>query len=450
MYNILMTKKVRVIGAGLAGSEAAIYLAEKGHKVELIEMRPKYKTGAHTSDYPAELVCSNSLGSVDILSASGLLKQEATILGSTLFNIAKKCSVPSGNSLSIDRFGFCKEVKKIIDSKENIKIINEKYEKIDTSVPTIIATGPLSANELAKNIKEEFGEDNFHFFDAIAPIVEKSSINFDKAFWASRWDKGSADFINCPLDKEQYENFYNILINAQKAELHDFEAQYFEGCMPIEVMASRGIDTLRFGPMKPVGLFDRRIKTEFKKNQFYAVVQLRQDDKLANLYNLVGFQTNLKWGEQKKLIQSIPGLENASIVRYGVMHANTFINSPKILNKTLNTKKYENIFFAGQLTGVEGYCESISTGLFAAINMDRYLKQKDMIKLDNTTILGALIDYITFENHKKFQPINSNWGIIKELDEDKKKLKKDKNLKNQLRSKRALEEIKKIKQIIEE
>ena len=220
--------------------------------------------------------------------------------------------------------------------------------------------------------------------------------------------------------------------------------------MPIEVMASRGIDTLRFGPMKPVGLFDRRIKTEFKKNQFYAVVQLRQDDKLANLYNLVGFQTNLKWGEQKKLIQSIPGLENASIVRYGVMHANTFINSPKILNKTLNTKKYENIFFAGQLTGVEGYCESISTGLFAAINMDRYLKQKDMIKLDNTTILGALIDYITFENHKKFQPINSNWGIIKELDEDKKKLKKDKNLKNQLRSKRALEEIKKIKQIIEE
>ena len=445
-----MTKKVRVIGAGLAGSEAAIYLAEKGHKVELIEMRPKYKTGAHTSDYPAELVCSNSLGSIDILSASGLLKQEATILGSTLFNIAKKCSVPSGNSLSIDRFGFCKEVKKIIDSKENIKIINEKYEKIDTSVPTIIATGPLSANELAKNIKEEFGEDNFHFFDAIAPIVEKSSINFDKAFWASRWDKGSADFINCPLDKEQYENFYNILINAQKAELHDFEAQYFEGCMPIEVMASRGIDTLRFGPMKPVGLFDKRIKTEFKKNQFYAVVQLRQDDKLANLYNLVGFQTNLKWGEQKKLIQSIPGLENASIVRYGVMHANTFINSPKILNKTLNTKKYENIFFAGQLTGVEGYCESISTGLFAAINMDRYLKQKDMIKLDNTTILGALIDYITFENHKKFQPINSNWGIIKELDEDKKKLKKDKNLKNQLRSKRALEEIKKIKQIIEE
>ncbi len=450
MYNILMTKKVRVIGAGLAGSEAAIYLAEKGHKVELIEMRPKYKTGAHTSDYPAELVCSNSLGSIDILSASGLLKQEATILGSTLFNIAKKCSVPSGNSLSIDRFGFCKEVKKIIDSKENIKIINEKYEKIDTSVPTIIATGPLSANELAKNIKEEFGEDNFHFFDAIAPIVEKSSINFDKAFWASRWDKGSADFINCPFDKEQYENFYNILINAQKAELHDFEAQYFEGCMPIEVMASRGIDTLRFGPMKPVGLFDKRIKTEFKKNQFYAVVQLRQDDKLANLYNLVGFQTNLKWGEQKKLIQSIPGLENASIVRYGVMHANTFINSPKILNKTLNTKKYENIFFAGQLTGVEGYCESISTGLFAAINMDRYLKQKDMIKLDNTTILGALIDYITFENHKKFQPINSNWGIIKELDEDKKKLKKDKNLKNQLRSKRALEEIKKIKQIIEE
>ncbi len=445
-----MTNKVRVIGAGLAGSEAAIYLSNKGYVVDLIEMRPKYTTGAHTSDYPAELVCSNSLGSSDILSASGLLKQEALILGSTLFKIAQKCAVPSGNSLSVDRFGFCKEIKEIIDSKPNINIINEKYEKIDPDIPTIIATGPLSAKELAQDIKENFGEENFHFFDAIAPIIEKDTINFDKAFWASRWDKGSADFINCPMNKEEYENFYNILINAQKAPLHDFEAQFFEGCMPIEVMASRGIDTLRFGPMKPVGLFDKRIKTEFKKNQFYAVVQLRQDDKLANLYNLVGFQTNLKWGEQKRLIQAIPGLENASIIRYGVMHANTFINSPKILNKSLNTKKYENIFFAGQLTGVEGYCESISTGLFAAINLDRFLKQKELITLDNTTMLGALIDYITFENHKKLQPINSNWGIVKELNEDKKKLKKDKNLKNQLRSSRALEEIKRIKEIIEE
>ncbi len=448
MYNCYMNK-IRVIGAGLAGSEAAIYLAKKGYDVELFEMRPKYQTGAHTTDYPAEFVCSNSLGSTDILSASGLLKQEAINLGSTLFPIAIKNKVPSGNSLSIDRFGFCKEINEIINSFSNIKKINEKYEKIDTSTPTIIATGPLSAKELAQNIKEEFGENDFHFYDAIAPIIEKDSIDFNKAFYASRWDKGEADFINCPMTKEEYENFYNILINAQRAPLKEFEANYFEGCMPIEVMASRGIDTLRFGPMKPVGLFDKRIETQFKKNQFYAVVQLRQDDKMANLYNLVGFQTNLKWGEQKKLIQSIPSLENATITRYGVMHANTFINSPKILNKHLQTKKYKNLFFAGQITGVEGYCESISTGLFAAINMDRFLNNKPMVELDNKTMLGALIEYITFENHKKFQPINSNWGITKEIEGDKKKL-KDKKYKNELRSKRALDEIEKIKNIIGE
>ncbi len=444
-----MEEKIRIVGAGLAGSEAAIYLAKKGYKIDLIEMRPKYQTGAHTSDYPAELVCSNSLGSTDILSASGLLKEEATKLGSTLFDVAKACAVPSGNSLSIDRFGFCKEIKNIINSFDNINLINEKYEKLDPSIPTIIATGPLSAKELAQNIKEEFGEDNFHFFDAIAPIIEKDSIDFNKAFWASRWDKGSADFINCPMQKEEYENFYKILTTAQRAPLHDFEASYFEGCMPIEVMASRGKDTLRFGPMKPVGLFDKRIPTEFKKNQFYAVVQLRQDDKLANLYNIVGFQTNLKWGEQKRLIQSIPGLENASIVRYGVMHANTFINSPKILNKTLQSKKYKNLFFAGQLTGVEGYCESISTGLFAAINLDRMLKNKNLIELNNKTMLGALIEYITYSEHKKLQPINSNWGIVEEVIGDKKKL-KDKNYKNEIRSKRAIEEIEKFKKIIRE
>lgn len=442
-----MTDKIRIIGAGLAGCEAAIYLAKQGYEIDLIEMRPKYQTGAHTTDYPAELVCSNSLGSTDILSASGLLKEEAIRLGSTLFNTAKACAVPSGNSLSIDRFGFCKEIKKIIKSYSNINQIEEKYEKLDPTIPTIIATGPLSAKELAQNIKEEFGQDNFHFFDAIAPIIEKESINFNKAFWASRWDKGNADFINCPMNKDEYEKFYEILTRAQRAPLHDFEAGYFEGCMPIEVLASRGKDTLRFGPMKPVGLFDKRIPTEFKKNQFYAVVQLRQDDKQANLYNLVGFQTNLKWGEQKRLIQAIPGLENASIVRYGVMHANTFINSPKILNKTLQTKKYPNLFFAGQLTGVEGYCESISTGLLAAINLDRYLLNKPLIELNNTTMLGALVEYITFSEHKKLQPINSNWGIIKEIEGDKKKL-KDKKYKNEIRSKRALDEIDKIKNIL--
>ena len=286
-------EKIRIIGAGLAGSEAAIYLAKKGYEIDLIEMRPKYQTGAHKTALPAEFVCSNSLGSIDILSASGLLKKEAELLGSTLFKLAHKCAVPSGNSLSIDRFGFSKEVQNIIESYKNINLIKEKYEKIDTTVPTIIATGPLTSNELCKEIKEKFAEEDFHFFDAVAPIVEKNSINFEKAFFASRWDKGEADFINCPMSKEEYENFYDILINSKRAPLKDFEANYFEGCMPIEVMASRGKDTLRFGPMKPVGIFDKRIKTDFKKHQFYAVVQLRQDDKMANLYNLVGFQTNL-------------------------------------------------------------------------------------------------------------------------------------------------------------
>ncbi len=436
--------KVKIIGAGLAGSEAAIYLAKKGYETELFEMRPKYQTGAHTTSYPAEFVCSNSLGSLDITSASGLLKKEALELGSTLFQEAINNSVPSGNSLSIDRFGFCKKIKDIIDSFDNIKIINDLYEEIEPSTPTIIATGPLTHKSLTDSIKKEFGENDFHFFDAIAPIVEKKSINFDKAFYASRWDKGSADYINCPMDKNEYEIFYDILMNSERIELHSFEADYFEGCMPVEVMASRGKDTLRFGPLKPVGLFDKRIPTEFKKNQFYAVVQLRQDDKLANLYNLVGFQTNLKYPEQKKLIHLIPGLENAQIVRYGQMHANTFINSPKILNKYLQTNKYENIFFAGQITGVEGYSESISTGLLAAINMDRFLQNKPLVSLTSNTMLGALIDYITFKEHKKFQPVNSNWGIVNEIDIDKKRL-KDKKYKNELRSKRALKEIEEIK-----
>ena len=436
--------KIKVIGAGLAGSEAAIYLANKGHKVELIEMRPRFQTGAHKTDYPAELVCSNSLGSLETTSASGLLKKEALKLGSTLFKEALNNCVPSGNSLSVDRFGFCKKIKNIIEQNANIKLVNELYNKINPEIPTIIATGPLTNKELAQNIKEIFGEEEFHFFDAIAPIVEKNSINFEKAFYASRWDKGSADFINCPMNKEEYENFYSILTKAQRIELHDFEAQYFEGCMPIEVIASRGVDTLRFGPMKPVGLFDKRIPTEFKKNQFYAVVQLRQDDKLANLYNLVGFQTNLKYGEQKKMIQSIPGLENANIVRYGQMHANIFINSPKILNKYLQTNKFNNVFFAGQITGVEGYCESISTGLLSAINIDRYISNKKMIELPSTTMLGALISYITYPEHKKFQPINSNWGIVDGIEIDKKR-KKDKKYKNELLSKRALDEIERIK-----
>ena len=443
-------EKVNVIGAGLAGSEAAIYLANNGVSVDLYEMRPKKTTGAHKTDYCAEFVCSNSLGAVAVTSASGLLKEEIKILGSTLIAEAFNHCVPSGASLSIDRFGFSKKITDIIKKHPNINLINKEIDVLPEDGVNIIATGPLTSEALCKDIIKKTDSSNFSFFDAIAPIVKKESINFDKAFYASRWDKGDADFINCPMTKEEYENFYNILTTAETIELKSFEAKaakFFEGCMPIEVMAKRGVDTLRFGPMKPVGLFDRRIPTEFKKQQFYVVVQLRQDDKAAELYNLVGFQTNLKWGEQKRLIQSIPGLENAEIVRYGVMHANTFINSPKILNKTLNTKKDPNLFFAGQITGVEGYTESIATGLLAGINAYRLIKNLPLVELTNETMLGALVDYITYEEHKNFQPVNSNWGIVAPMDIDK-KIKKDKNQKNTLLANRSIECIFNIKNVL--
>ena len=440
-------EKVTIIGAGLAGSESAIYLADKGIKVDLIEMRPNKTTGAHKTGYCAEFVCSNSLGAVDITSASGLLKEEMKLLGSTLIKEAFINSVPSGNSLSIDRFGFSKKITDIIKNHPNINFIEDEITKLPDEGINIIATGPLTSKNLADDIIKKTGSNNFSFYDAVAPIVKKSSINFDKAFYASRWDKGDADFINCPMTKEEYENFYEILTTAETIELKNFEAKFFEGCMPVEVMAKRGVDTLRFGPMKPVGLFDKRIPTEFKKQQFYAVVQLRQDDKEAELYNLVGFQTNLKWGEQKKMIQSIPGLEKAEIVRYGVMHANCFINSPKLLNKTLQAKFNPNLFFAGQITGVEGYNESIATGLFAAINAYRLIKNEPLIELDNKTMLGALIDYITFEGHKNLQPVNSNWGIVAPIELDK-KIRKDKKAKNSLLANRSISCIQELKNVL--
>ncbi len=436
---------VIVAGGGLAGSEAALYLADRGIEVLLYEMRPDKSTGAHTGSDFAEFVCSNSLGSTGTSSASGLLKEEALLLGSTLMKTAFDTRVPSGNSLSIDRHGFSAKITDLINNHPNIQVVRKEVVKIPQNTPAIIATGPLTSDTLCNDIKCLTGEENFHFYDAIAPIVKKESVNFEKAFYASRWNKGEADFINCPLNKEEYENFYSIISTAQRAELKSFEAKYFEGCMPVEVLASRGKDTLRFGPMKPVGLFDERTrKQEHKNYQFYAVVQLRQDDKEADLYNLVGFQTNLKWGEQKRLINAIPGLEEAQIVRYGVMHANTFINSPKILNKTLQVKNKPDLFFAGQITGVEGYSESITTGLFAAINMYRLLKGEKPIELKPVCMLGALIDYITFEGHKSFQPVNSNWGIIQKP-ENFKISKKNKEEKSAVLSNIALEYIKEIR-----
>ena len=426
--------EVSVIGAGLAGSEAALQLAKRGFKVNLFEMRPKVQTGAHTTENCAEFVCSNSLGSYDITNGSGLLKHEMEILGGELIEIAKECAVPAGNALAIDRHKFSQAVTEKITSNPNINLIREEVTKIPET-PTIIASGPLTSDKFADSIKEFTKSEYLHFFDAIAPIVECDSINFDIAFWASRYDKGEASYINCPMNKEQYEKFYNILINAPRIERHDFEkgAKFFESCLPIEVLASRGEDTLRFGPMKPVGLIDKRTG---EKN--YAVVQLRQDNSAKTLFNLVGFQTNLKWGAQKELLQSIPGLEDCNIVRYGVMHRNTFINSPKLLQQTLQTRTRKDLFFAGQITGTEGYTESIASGLLAGINMAKFLKNESLLELPQETMLGALTHYITNPENDRFQPINSNWGIIPPVDLPKKE-RKNKKLKGELMSQRAVE-----------
>lgn len=427
--------EVIIIGAGLAGSEAALQLAKRNIKVKLYEMRPQKTTGAHVTENCAEFVCSNSLGSADITNASGLLKAEMQELGGELIKIAYECRVPAGNALAIDRVGFSKKVTELIENNENIEFIRGELKEIPSDKPVIIASGPLTSDDLANKIQEFTKSEHLHFFDAIAPIVEKDSINFDIAFWASRYDKGEASYINCPMDKEQYTRFYEILTNAERIELKEFEkdAKFFESCLPVEVLASRGVDTLRFGPMKPVGLIDKRTGVEN-----WAVVQLRQDNAAKSLFNLVGFQTNLKWGAQKELIHSIPGLENANIVRYGVMHRNTFINSPQVLNATLNTRKRENLFFAGQITGVEGYTESIATGLLAGLNIARQLKGKELIELPQETMLGALCNYISSSELKHFQPMNSNWAVVSPIELPKKE-RKNKKLKNELLSKRSIE-----------
>ncbi len=434
--------KAAVVGAGLAGCEAALQLAKHGIDVDLYEMRPKTTTGAHSTQHLAEFVCSNSLGSLDSSNASGLLKKEMSFLDSFLIKIAKDVQVPAGNALAIDRNLFSQKVEELISQSGRINLIREEVKTIPENCPVILASGPLTSDALAADIQKFTGEEHLHFFDAIAPIVEKDSINFDKAFYASRYDKGEASYINCPMNKEEYEKFYEILINAPRIELKEFEknskdrAKFFESCLPIEVLASRGKDTLRFGPMKPVGLVDKRTGVEN-----YAVVQLRQDNKDATMYNLVGFQTNLKWGSQKELLKAIPGLENANILRYGVMHRNTFINSPAVLYPTLQCKKREDLFFAGQLTGTEGYTESIATGMLAGINMAKLLKDEPLLELPKITMLGALTHYISDSEQKHFQPINSNWGIVEEINVDK-KIRKNKKLKNEMLSNRSIEYLK--------
>ncbi len=425
-------QEVKIIGGGLAGSEAALQLSKRGIKVKLYEMRPKKTTGAHVTEDFAEFVCSNSLGSSDTTNASGLLKKEMEILGGELIKIALDHSVPAGNALAIAREDFAKAVTKRIQEDPNIEIIREEVTQIPEG-NVIIASGPLTSDLFAESIKEFTQSEHLHFFDAIAPIVEIDSINFDKAFWASRYDKGEASYINCPMNKEEYEKFYNILINAPRIEQHqvDKSSKFFESCLPVEVLASRGVDTLRFGPMKPVGLVDKRTGIEN-----YAVVQLRQDNAAKTLFNLVGFQTNLKWGAQKELLHSIPGLEEANIVRYGVMHRNTFINSPKVLKSSLEAINRSGLFFAGQITGTEGYTESIATGMLAGINMARLLEGKEALNLPDETILGALTKYITDKSHETISPTNSNWALVPPIELPKKE-RKNKKLKNELLASRA-------------
>ena len=434
-------KEVIIIGAGLAGSEAALQLAKRGIKVKLYEMRPNKTTGAHVGADCAEFVCSNSLGSSDITNASGLLKKEMEILGGELIKIAIENSVPAGNALAIAREDFSRAVTKRIEEEPNIELIREELTQIPEGY-VIVASGPLTSDSLAESIQKFTKSEHLHFFDAIAPIVEVDSINFDKAFWASRYDKGEASYINCPMNKEEYEKFYNILINAPRIEQHDIDkkSKFFESCLPVEVLASRGVDTLRFGPMKPVGLIDKRTGIEN-----YAVVQLRQDNSAKTLFNLVGFQTNLKWGAQKELLQSIPGLENVNIVRYGVMHRNTFINSSRVLNPTMEAKERKGLFFAGQLTGTEGYTESIATGMLAGINMAKRVLGEELVILPKETMLGALTHYISDEEHAKNditpQPINSNWALVPPIELPKKE-RKNKKLKNEMLANRSIDILK--------
>jgi tRNA:m(5)U-54 methyltransferase len=432
-----MKDYITIIGAGLAGSEAAYQIAKRGINVKLYEMKPQKFSPAHSNENFAEIVCSNSFKSNLHTNACGLLKEELRILDSLLIKIADETAVPAGQALAVDRELFSKRVTEKIKSMPNIEIINEEIgdkvhlKDLANDGIVIIATGPLTSDKLSNEILQITGDNDLHFYDAAAPIVSKDSINMDIAFWGDRYDQERAkeediedwkqrikdvkksDYINLPMSKDEYENFWNELVNAEVVELHEFEKrEIFEGCMPLEVMAKRGIDTLRYGPLKPVGFTDPR--TGYRP---YAVVQLRQDNSEGTIYNIVGFQTNLKFGEQKRVFSQIPGLENAEFEKYGVMHRNTYINSTKLLDNTYNFKQNTNIFFAGQITGVEGYVESISSGLVSALNaINKFNNINTKTEFSELTMIGALAKYISTPN-EKFQPMNANFGILPQLDE---------------------------------
>lgn len=399
--------KFRVIGAGLAGVEAAWQIANKGYKVSLYEMKPIKKSEAHKSDFFCELVCSNSLKASRIESAAGLLKEEMARLGSLIVPVARQSSVPAGGALAVDRDIFSSRVTEKIKSHPNIEVINEVVEnlELDGDTVTVVATGPLTDGKLAESISEITGE-YLSFYDAAAPIVTADSVDMTKAFGASRYERGGDDdYINCPFNKSEYENFIEELVNAEGAVVHDFDV--YEGCMPIEKLAKRGLDAPRFGPMKPVGLVDPNTG-----HRPWACVQLRRENSKGTMFNLVGFQTNLKFGEQKRVFSMIPGLENAQFVRYGVMHRNSFLNSPKLLNADFSFREKDNLFFAGQITGVEGYMESASSGIIAGINAVRKAEGKTPFILPDITMIGALCDYISDESVKNFQPMGANFGVL--------------------------------------
>ncbi|MDQ0059651.1 FADH(2)-oxidizing methylenetetrahydrofolate--tRNA-(uracil(54)-C(5))-methyltransferase TrmFO [Paenibacillus harenae] len=428
---------VTVIGAGLAGSEAAWQIATQGVPVILYEMRPVKQTPAHHTNQFAELVCSNSLRANGLTNAVGVLKEEMRQLDSLIMSCADQHAVPAGGALAVDRDGFSGEVTSRLREHPLIEVRNEEVTEIPKEGIVVIATGPLTAPGLSAQIQELLGEEYFYFYDAAAPIIEKDSIDMNKVYLASRYDKGEAAYLNCPMTEEEFEIFHEALTTAETAELKEFEKEvYFEGCMPIEVMASRGKQTVLFGPMKPVGLVNPHTG-----KLPHAVIQLRQDNAAGTLYNLVGFQTHLKWGEQKRVFSLIPGLENAEFVRYGVMHRNTFINSPRLLKPTYQLNTRESLFFAGQMTGVEGYVESAASGLIAGINAARVARGQESIVLPEQTTLGSMANYITTADFKHFQPMNANFGLFPPLE---KKI-RNKKEKNEAIANRALEGIEQFK-----
>ena len=406
--------KIRVVGAGLAGVEAAYYLLKKGYEVDLYEMRPKVMTPAHRTGDFAELVCSNSLRSDDIFNGVGLLKYEMRLFDSITMKAAQVAQVPAGSSLAVDRTLFSETIKSTLRSFEKLSIIEDVFSQIDENIPTIIATGPLTHDDLMTSLGSMFNQEFLHFFDAVSPILDGNTIDMNVCYLKSRYDKGDADYINCPMDQETYLKFYEALMQSDKVEVKDFENNVFEGCMPVETMAERGIDTLRYGPLKPVGL-------EKDGERPYAVIQLRQDDVGKTMYNIVGFQTQLTWPAQKKLIQMIPGLEKANIIRYGVMHKNHYIHSTEVLNGGYQVKNKPNLFIAGQLSGVEGYVESAASGLNAAIQLDQYLTQKVIKPFPKDTMIGAMARYVSTPN-RSFVPMNANFGLMDAIEIKMKKM----------------------------